>query len=288
MIGTRRKGTVGQLKSDFHCVLGSGFGSALDQGFVQNLKGWRRSDVVKFSDVDGIHKATVQGHKGVFEFFIHEATGKRVCFQVGRLHGYEGLPPRQAVAPVLIARAQGTENFILTNAAGGLNAKFQVGSVMIIKDHVNLTGSNPLVGPNPTHPDHPKKEWGPRFPDLKDCYDPEWRRGLKEAFSKTSLIQHEGVYLGLLGPSFETPAEVRLFSSWGLDAVGMSTVWEALALKHTGARICGLSLISNAACGLGDSNEDLDHETILEASQKSAGEIVKGLFGFFEREFSNV
>jgi purine-nucleoside phosphorylase len=151
---------------------------------------------------------------------------------------------------------------------------------MLIRDHVNLTGGNPLVGLNPRGGGG--RELGPRFPDLSALYDRGWRARLAGHCARTGLGVHEGVYLGLLGPSFETPAEVQLFSSWGLHAVGMSTVWEAIALGHSGARVAGLSLVSNLASGLAAGK--LDHATILDTCRRSAEKIVEALRAALEEE----
>src|SRR5262249_32937121 len=153
-------------------------------------------------------------------------------FQMGRLHGYEGHSPRATVQPVMIPRLCGVEKFLLTNAAGGLDPAMQAGDVMLISDQVNMTGNNPLVGKNPRGPDG--RELGPRFPDMGDLYRREWRARLRTQLERQKLRVFEGCYLGLLGPTYETHAEVKLFSSWGMKAVGMSTVWEAIALHHSG------------------------------------------------------
>jgi purine-nucleoside phosphorylase len=172
----------------------------------------------------------------------------------------------------MLSRAAGTRNFLLTNAAGGLRPWHQLGDVMLIRDHVNLTSQNPLVGTTPV-----------RFPDMSGAYDREWRQSLMQKFKDVGLVVHEGIYLGLLGPSFETPAEIELFSKWGIDAVGMSTVWEAIALKDSGARFAALSLISNAAAGLGD-GLPLEHEKILEVCRSSAERVVLAIAAWLESE----
>jgi purine-nucleoside phosphorylase len=265
----------------FHTVLGSGFGKALDN---INLNNWVLIDEFLFQEVPGFFEATVPGHKGAFKIYENKKTKNTISFQVGRIHGYEGHTPKEVVRPVMSIRLSGTKNFILTNAAGSLDPKIKAGSVMIIKDHVNLTGQNPLTGPNlPLKNGTPI---GPRFADLTNTYTKEWQEELKKHLKQTSLEVHEGVYLGLLGPSFETPAEIQLFSRWGLQAVGMSTVWEAIALKHSDAKILGLSLISNMGCGLSD--EVLDHESILEVSAQTANKIVQGIFYFIESKESRL
>lgn len=266
----------------FHVVLGSGYGAA-----VESLPGerWERvgSDL-SFRDMPGFPASTVQDHAGSYRFF-RKATNSggavSLCFQMGRIHGYEGHPAPLVIQPVMVPRLAGVKSFVLTNAAGGLTAGYKPGDVMVIRDHVNLTGLNPLVGANPVGPGG--SPLGPRFPDLAKLYDRELRGKLRRHLAMGGPIScHEGVYLGLLGPSFETPAEVQLFASWGLNAVGMSTVWEAIALAHSGARVGGVSLISNLGSGLSDVT--LDHGTILETCRASAAHIVGGILRAVEEE----
>jgi purine-nucleoside phosphorylase len=165
---------------------------------------------------------------------------------------------------------------LLTNAAGSLNRKFQAGSVMIINDHVNMTGNNPLIGKNPVGDDG--RALGPRFPDMSEVYDKHMRRLLRECSEARGLSVNEGIYLGLMGPNFETPSEVSLYASWGMGAVGMSTVWEAIALKHAGATVAGLSMISNLGCGLSD--QPLSHVEVEETGRKVGRQILETLFEF--------
>lgn len=265
---------------DWHVVLGSGFGASLDEAASEN-SGWSFQGEFSFAEIAGLCASTTPDHAGKFRLFKSGKTGKNILFQMGRLHGYEGHSAREAVLPVMISRMNGTQKFLLTNAAGGLDPAHRLGDVMLLTDHVNLTGQNPLSGTNPCFPDG--KPLGPRFPDMSGLYHPEWRRTLKSSLTNEGVRVHEGVYLGLLGPSFETHAEVSLFGRWGIQAVGMSTVWEAIALKHSGARVGGLSLISNAAAGLGD-GAALEHELILEACRRSAKQIVGGLLKWLESQ----
>jgi purine-nucleoside phosphorylase len=254
-----------------HVVLGSGFGSAL-AAFP-----WQKVGDLSFTEVPGFPASTVPDHAGSYRFYRQGE--KVISFQMGRLHGYEGHEPALVVRTVMAPRLAGVKNFILTNASGGLNPAFHPGDVMMIRDQVNMTGKNPLVGHNPVGEDG--VELGPRFPDMGKLYDPEWRIQLASLIRANGLSVHEGTYLGLLGPSFETPAEVQLYSSWGMQAVGMSTVWEAIALKHSGARIGGISLISNLGAGMGD-GVALDHLKILETCRASAARIMAGLTTFAE------
>lgn len=260
-----------------HIVLGSGFGTALD---TLDPAIWEKAGEIGFSDVPGLVASTVQDHAGRYRLYRHKPTGKVAQFQMGRLHGYEGHESRMVVQTVMIPRCAGVENFLLTNAAGGLDRAMNPGDVMIIEDHVNLTGKNPLIGHNPK--DASGKELGPRFPDMGHCYRPEWRARLQTHLEAEGLRVHKGVYLGLLGPTFETHAEVRLYSAWGMKAVGMSTVWETIALHHSGAKVAGLSLISNLGAGL--SEAQLDHETILETCRSSAAQAMAGIASFLEKD----
>lgn len=258
----------------YHVVLGSGYGAALD------ACSWEKVAELPFAAMPGFPVSTVPDHAGCYRFYRKESAV--VCFQMGRLHGYEGHSPATVVQTVMVPRLAGVKNFVLTNASGGLSSHFKPGDVMLMRDHVNLTGQNPLAGKNPAGPDG--RELGPRFPDLSRLYDHDWRAALERHCFAQGLGTHEGVYLGLLGPSFETPAEVRLFAAWGLSAVGMSTVWEAIALGHSGARVAGLSLISNLASGL--SEQQLDHLQILETCRASAAKVVRALLGCIEEELS--
>lgn len=256
-----------------HAVLGSGIGSNLQDDWIPSH--WKAIDEFFFHDLPGMPGASAPGHKGTYRFFQNQKTKSIFTLQVGRLHGYEGLSAKQASLSVLVPRLAGTEKFILSNAAGGLKKEWPVGSVMVIRDHVNLTGQNPLIG---EIDQYPKGHFtGPRFPDLADAWNPEFSKIIFDSLQNSSLNTYEGVYLGLLGPSFETPAEIRLFSQWGMGTVGMSTVWEAIALAHSGATVGGFSLISNLGCGL-DPTLKLDHFAILEQSKSAAEKIIRALF----------
>jgi purine-nucleoside phosphorylase len=257
----------------FHVVLGSGFKDALILGLP---KSFHVKGEIAFRDVPGLHPSTAPGHSGKIVLIEHEKTKRVGIIQVGRLHGYEGLDPREVVNPVMFTRELGTMNYFITNAAGGIDAAHKPGDVMIIEDHINFTGKSPLYGENPKN--LAGVEWGPRFPDLTRLYDREWRAAVKPELSGQGLTVHEGVYMGVLGPAFETPAEVRYFRMAGTHAVGMSTVWETIALKHSGAKVFALSLISNVAAGLSaDPDEELDHFAILDACKSSSTGILKAI-----------
>ena len=271
-----------QLKSfgvknpSFHVVLGSGFKEAVNEGTPASFE---TKGEISFSEVPGLHPSTAPGHAGKYVVLEHRTTKKVGILQVGRLHGYEGLSPREVIRTVMFTRELGTEKYFITNAAGGMDPKHTPGDVMLINDHINLTGQNPLSGENPTKADG--TPWGPRFQDLTKLYDREWNRILAEAFRKQKLTVHHGVYLGVAGPTFETPAEIRFFTQIGAHSVGMSTVWETMALKHSGANVSALSLISNLGAGLHLDSDgvvaELDHFAILDACKKSSIGIIQGI-----------
>lgn len=255
----------------FHVVLGSGFKHAVDTGIPSHFQVVKE---VPFQEVQGMKVSTAPGHAGKF-ILIEDTLNKKAGYlQLGRLHGYEGYDPKDVVKPLLLTRELGVSTYVLTNAAGGIHDDHQVGDAMIITDHVNLTGKNPLVGPNPKK--NTGEDWGPRFPDLTLLYDRKLQSKMSEAMTQGGLKVHFGVYMGVLGPSFETPAEIRMFKMLNMGAVGMSTVWEAIAVKHTGATVAGVSLISNIAAGL-DGDEEIDHENILEACRGSSVKILNGI-----------
>ncbi len=260
-------------KPTCHVVLGSGFGSALDSLCADGGR-YQEKSRLSFTQVPGLPGSTVVDHAGVFRLVKDRVNGKTYLFQQGRLHGYEGHLASVAVWPVMLGRAAGIENFLLTNAAGGINRQFAPGDAMLITDIVNLSGQNPLTGENPVAPSG--KPWGPRFPEMGSIFDQNWTNSLVKDLEAEKVRVHRGVYLGIGGPSFETPAEIRLFGDWKMDAVGMSTVWESIALKHSGARIAGLSLISNMACGI-IKGEKLEHESIVKTCRDSAEAIVRGI-----------
>ncbi len=256
-----------------HAVLGSGIGTSFVDAWIP--ANWESVGTLEFKSLPAISSATAPGHPGIYRFFRERESRNVLCLQVGRLHGYEGLTPEDATLSVMVPRLAGTRDFILTNAAGGLKLEWAVGSIMMIRDHVNFTGRNPLVGPTKNAQDG--SPIGPRFPDLSKAWDREYTESVRRELTTAGLDTHEGIYLGVLGPSFETPAEVRLFSQWGLGTVGMSTVWEAIALAHSGARLSGFSLISNLGSGL-NPGAVLDHFEILETSRLSARKVIQALF----------
>jgi purine-nucleoside phosphorylase len=192
---------------------------------------------------------------------LGELGGRSVVMLQGRFHLYEGNDPGLIIQPVLLFHALGARIVVLTNAAGGLDPSFGPGTLMVMRDHINLTGRSPLIGPN-------ADELGPRFPDLTDAWSPRLRERLHAAAAAEAIVLEEGVYVGLTGPTYETPAEVRMLAGLGGHAVGMSTVLECIAARWAGLEVCGVSLVTNA--GAGYSGQPLTHEEVL-ASGRIAG-----------------
>jgi purine-nucleoside phosphorylase len=190
----------------------------------------------EYEEIPHFSTSTVESHAGKLLFGIVE--NKPVVVMQGRFHLYEGYSPTEVTFPIRVMQELGVKTLILTNAAGGLNPSFSTGDIMIIADHINLTGSNPLVGPN-------DDRWGLRFPDMGNAYDPDLRVLAESAGSSAGIRLHSGVYAGLKGPSLETPAEIRFLRTIGADAVGFSTVQEVIAAVHAGMRVLGLSTITN-------------------------------------------
>ena len=245
-------------------VLGSGLGSLAD--------GLSEAVAIPFGDLPGWPAATAPGHAG--RLLLGRLDGVPVAMLQGRFHLYEGNDPGLVVQPVLLMGRLGARTVVLTNAAGGLNPGFGAGTLMVISDHLNLTGRTPLMGPN-------ADEVGPRFPDLTEVYAPAHRERLHAAARAEGARLEEGIYVGLLGPTYETPAEVRMFRGLGGDAVGMSTVLEAIACRWAGIEVAGISLVTNP--GAGYSGHPLSHEEVL-AAGAAAGPALARVIRRFVRE----
>jgi inosine/guanosine/xanthosine phosphorylase family protein len=226
---------------------------------------------IPYEEIDGFPRSTVQGHAGRL-LIGRIGSAPLICMQ-GRMHLYEGHPPQALAIPIRVLRELGVETLVLTNAAGGINPALGPGAVMLIEDHINLSGLNPLAGPNDGH-------YGPRFFDMSNAYDPGLREALRRAAAATGLALQAGVYAQLLGPNFETPAEIRMLAQLGADAVGMSTVPECLVARHCGMRVAGLSIITNAAAGIGAAT--LSHEETLAEAEKASAKVCTVLRHFFE------
>ncbi len=235
-------------------ILGSGL-NALAEAVLD-------ADVISYPDIPHFPKPTVEGHVGRLVMGTLEDT--QVMIMQGRVHFYEGYPLPQVVFPVRVMQVMGIETLIVTNAAGGLNPTFQAGDLMLITDHLNLVGmggSNPLFGPN-------DPALGPRFPDMSQAYDPKLGRIALEVAQQHGIPLRQGIYAGLAGPSFETPAEIRFLRMIGADAVGMSTVTEVTVARHGGMRVLGVSGISNVALAEPDPDHETSHEEVLAAGQQ--------------------
>lgn len=228
-------------------TLGSGLGY-----FAENAE---KLMVLPYSDIPDFPRSTVQGHAGRLILARDKKTGKPFWIMQGRVHYYEGYSMNDVVFPLRVLIVLGIKKFIVTNAAGGVNRNFEPGDLMIIRDHINGMGNNPLIGRN-------IEEFGTRFPDMTTAYSRKMGMLIQKAAVENGITMKEGVYIALSGPTFETPAEVRMVSALGADAVGMSTVPEVIAAKHAGLEVAGVSFISNKAAGL--SNGPLTHEEVSE------------------------
>jgi xanthosine phosphorylase len=244
-------------------VLGSGLGGIADA--LTNAAQF------PYADLDGFPQPTVAGHGGTLH--MGELGGLAVAIFQGRKHIYEGGDPGAMRIPIRVLKRLGAEALLVTNAAGSLRADVGPGRLMAITDHINLLGVNPLTGPN-------DDEVGPRFPSLRDAYDPELLTRLRGAAGQLDVDLAEGVYLATAGPSFETPAEIRMFRTLGADAVGMSTVPEVILARHAGLRVAAVSAITNLAEGMG--GEELSHEQTLRNAEIAARDLVRLVQTFAE------
>lgn len=238
---------------DLAIVLGSGLGAMADCAEA------RQGRSVPFTDLPGFPAQTVVGHGGRMVFC--ELEGRRVLLQAGRFHFYEGHPMGLVTAPMRLYARLGVKTVVHTNAAGAINPDFRVGQLMVLRDHINFMGTNPLIGPN--------LEPGPRFPDMGSAYDPALRAQLHAAAKDLDLELQEGTYLAVTGPSYETPAEIRAFRALGADAVGMSTVPEVIVARQEGMRSAAISCLCNMAAGI--LPQALTHQEVLEAGAAAAG-----------------
>ena len=235
------------LRPTIGLVLGSGLGD-----FADTLED---SVSIPYAEIPHFPLPTVPGHTGAV--VIGRKRGRTVAVLQGRIHYYEGLSQREITLPIRVLSAMGIQNLVLTNAAGGVNLGFRPGDLMLISDHINYSGANPLIGPN-------LDAFGPRFPDCSDIYTASLRSAIREKAESAGIHLREGVYAMYSGPNYETPAEIRMFRMLGADAVGMSTVPEALVAAHCGMSVTGISCITNMAAGV--LPRKLSHAEVMETA----------------------
>ncbi|WP_054949548.1 purine-nucleoside phosphorylase [Numidum massiliense] len=236
-------------KPQIALILGSGLGVLAEQ--IDN------ETAIPYERIPHFPTSTVAGHAGQFVF--GELEGVRVAAMQGRFHYYEGYSLQEVTFPLRVMKALGVETVFVTNAAGGINESFNPGDLMLISDHLNFTFRNPLIGAN-------EDEWGPRFPDMSEPYDGQLREVARQVAAAIGISLREGVYAGVLGPCYETPAEIRMLRTIGGDAVGMSTVPEVIVARHMGLRVLGISCITNMAAGILE--QPLNHDEVMETAAR--------------------
>jgi len=244
-----------KLRPKIALVLGSGLGA-----FADEFAGAKR---IPYAKIPHFPQSTAIGHAG--QLVLGKVDGVEVAGMQGRVHLYEGYSPQQVAFPVRVFARMGVKAVILTNAAGGINLGYSAGALVAIRDHINLQGANPLIGLN-------DDRFGVRFPDMTQAYDPEFRKFVAEAGKKLKMTLHEGVYLALSGPNYETPAEIHSFRTLGADLVGMSTVPEVLAARHAGIRALGISCVTNMAAGV--TGQTLTAEEVFEVGARVKNEFI--------------
>ncbi len=242
-------------------VLGSGFGAFAEEQLAE-------ADAIPYQEIPGFPVSTAPGHKGLLWRGI--ASGCRVLVLQGRFHYYEGWSPEEVTLPIRVLSALGVPRLVLTNAAGGIREDLQPGDLLLIRDHLNFLGFNPLIGPNLVR-------FGPRFPDMSNVYDGELRALAKAVAAAAGISLKEGVYLATTGPSFETPAEIKAFRLLGADVVGMSTVPEAIVARHVGIKVLAFSCVTNKAAGLAAS--PLTEEEVFQVTAASRSHFTRLLQG---------
>jgi len=244
-----------KLRPQIALVLGSGLGSFAD-GLTESVR-------IPYEEIPSFPRSTAIGHAG--QLVVGKSGEVPVAVMQGRVHLYEGYSASEAAFPTRVLGRMGVRALILTNAAGGINVAYGQGALVILRDHINLQGQNPLAGAN-------DERFGPRFPDMSYTYSKRYREIALEEASKLKIPPHEGVYVGLLGPSYETPAEIRYLRTIGADLVGMSTVPEAIAARHMGISVLAISCVTNMAAGILD--QPLNHEEVLEVGKRVMGQFI--------------
>ncbi|CAG7641888.1 purine-nucleoside phosphorylase [Paenibacillus allorhizosphaerae] len=251
-------------KPEIGLILGSGLGVIAE--LVENAV------TIPYSDIPHFPVSTVEGHAG--ELLLGTVSGRQVVLMKGRFHMYEGYGVETVSFPVRVMKELGVSKLLVTNAAGGINTSYEAGDLMLIKDHINFTSRNPLIGPNVS-------ELGVRFPDMSEAYSKRMREVAKAVAAEQGVKLQEGVYIGLLGPTYETPAEIRMMRTLGADAVGMSTVSEVIVARHAGIEVLGFSCISNMASGILD--QPLSHEEVMETTERVKQTFLQLILGILPR-----
>ena len=249
---------------DAGILLGSGWGEALEMDEVLVR--------IKYADIPGLGASTVQGHSG--EFILYRRNGRLIAAWCGRRHYYEGAGWEPVVLPVEILRRMGCQTLLLTNASGGINPVLRPGDFVIIRDHINLVGVTPLIGPH-------VEEWGERFPDMSEVYTKRLAELLHASANRLGLRAMDGVYAYTSGPCYETPAEIQAYKAQGADVVGMSTVPEAVFARSCGMKVAGISLVSNLAAGI--SRRALNHEEVMSAGAEAKPKMAAFIEDFLAR-----
>ena len=244
-----------KLRPKIGLVLGSGLGA-----FADDLASAVKTD---YKRIPHFPRSTAIGHAG--RLVIGKAGKIPVAAMQGRVHFYEGYSLEEVVFPIRVFARMGIKSVILTNAAGGINRNFNQGALVVIRDHINLQGSNPLIGAN-------DDRFGPRFPDMSQAYSRKFREIALDEGGALGMVIHEGVYAGLTGPSYETPAEIRALAAIGADLVGMSTVPEVIVARHMGLEVLGISCVTNMAAGILD--QPLNHKEVLETGERVKGQFI--------------
>lgn len=244
-----------RLRPKIALVLGSGLGAFADE-FANTTR-------IPYAKIPNFPRSTAIGHAG--QLVLGSIDGIPVAGMQGRVHLYEGYSAKQVAFPMRVFARMGVKAVILTNAAGGINLNYSEGALVALRDHINLQGANPLIGPN-------DDRFGPRFPDMTRAYDPDFRRFVSEEGKKLNLNLHEGIYLALAGPNYETPAEIHAFRTLGADLVGMSTVPEVLAARHSGIRVLGISCVTNMAAGI--TGKTLTAEEVFETGARVKNQFI--------------
>ncbi|TQS00342.1 purine-nucleoside phosphorylase [Paenibacillus ottowii] len=244
------------ISPEIGLILGSGLGILAD--LIQD------GVSIPYQDIPHFPVSTVEGHEG--ELLLGTIEGRAVVMMKGRFHMYEGYGPQLTAFPVRVMKQLGIQSLLVTNAAGGVNTSYKAGDLMVISDHLNLTGQNPLIGPNDA-------ALGVRFPDMSEAYSRRLREIAKQTAIQQGFSLQEGVYAGLLGPNYETPAEIVMLRTLGADAVGMSTVSEVIVARHAGIEVLGFSCITNMAAGILD--QPLSHGEVMETAEKVREQFLK-------------